>query len=441
MLPLSIFGLGKLGCTMLACFAHKGWQVIGVDILQDSVDKINNGISPIYEPQVDDLIKANRSRISATTDALQAAKNTSVSFIIVPTPSTKDGSFSLDYVEKAAVQIGTAIKEKDSYHLVVVTSTVMPGHTVRIIQTLEALSGKKCGDDFGVCYNPDFIALGTVVHDFMNPDMVLIGESDVNAGRMLAGIHLKLVDNTPEIHRMSLHNAELAKIGLNAFLTMKITYANIIGEICENMPTGDADLVLGAIGADKRVGKKFLKAGLAATGPCLPRDSQAFRQAADAYRVTHVYSTLTDIINRYQKNRIAQLLVYALGGDTTLSILGLTYKKDVNVLDESVPMEVIRILSKIGITIKVYDPAGMPAAKKEFKNSFTVVFAESIEDCLKSTKVCFIATPWDQFKVLTLQDFRKSMIEDPIIFDAWGIYRGTEIEAVLSYHRVGKAVN
>jgi UDPglucose 6-dehydrogenase len=423
---------------MLACFAYKGWQVVGVDVLQDSVDKINGGTSPIYEPGVDDLIKLSKKFITATTDPVQATKDTSVSFIIVPTPSIKDGSFSLDYVEKAASQIGMALKEKDSYHLVVVTSTVMPGHTGRIVKVLEANSGKKCGKDFGVCYNPDFIALGSVVHDFLNPDMVLIGESDEKAGRTLEAIHKKLVNNVPEIHRMSLRNAELAKIGLNAFLTMKITYANIIGEICENMPTGDAEKVLGAIGADKRVGKKYLRAGLAFSGPCFPRDCKAFKIAASDCGVSHVFSVLTDLINNYhKKTRIAHQLT-VLGDNSPISVLGLTYKENVTLIDESVPIEIIKELSKMEIPIRVYDPAGMPAAKKELSGCSNVVFTESVQDCLKGTQICFIATAWDEFKKLTIKDFSDNMKDDPIIFDAWGIYKGTDIEKFLDYYRVGR---
>lgn len=184
---LSVFGLGKLGCTMLACFAHKGFHVTGVDINENFIQEINNGKSPIYEPRVDDLINANRNKIKATSNVEEAVNNTSVSFIIVPTPSEKNGSFNTTTVAAVAKNIGSVLKNKNEYHLVVVTSTVLPGNTAEIVSILENASGKKCNKDFGVCYNPDFIALGTVVRDFLNPDMILIGESDKRPVKYYAG--------------------------------------------------------------------------------------------------------------------------------------------------------------------------------------------------------------------------------------------------------------
>lgn len=266
---ISVYGLGKLGSTMLACFAHSGFQVIGMDINEQFVDKINAGESPIYEPGVDTLIAGNKGRISASTNPFQPALDTDASFIIVPTPSLPDGSFTTQYVMNAAVGIAEAIKNKDTYHLVVVTSTVMPGETEKVRKYIEAISGKKCNKDFGICYNPDFIALGRIVNDFLNPDMILIGESDELAGDLLSGIHSRVVKSDPEIHRMSLWNAELSKIALNSYCTMKITFANILGEICEKVPGGDAFKVSNAVGADSRVGKKYFRPGLGYAGPCV----------------------------------------------------------------------------------------------------------------------------------------------------------------------------
>ena len=280
---ISVFGLGKLGCTMLACFAHKKWQVIGMDINEEFVNKVNEGKSPIYEPGVEYLIKVNSKRIKATTDTEYAVNNSSISFVIVPTPSTNDGYFSTKYVQAVAAEIGSILRLKKEYHLIVITSTVLPGDMETIIKLLEKTSGKKCGIDFSVCYNPDFIALGTVVKDFLNPDMVLIGESDNKGGSILENIQRNLVDNNPNIHRMNLYNAELAKISLNSYCTLKITFANILAEICEKMPGGDVDMVTSAIGDDARVGRKYLKGGLSYGGPCFPRDNRAFVYSAKKY--------------------------------------------------------------------------------------------------------------------------------------------------------------
>jgi UDPglucose 6-dehydrogenase len=268
---ISVFGLGKLGCTMMACFAHKGWRVIGMDVVKNTVDKVNAGESPIFEPKVQDMIGDNKERITATTDPCQATKDADVIFIIVPTPSSADGSFSIDYVVSAATSIARAMRRPDDrYRVIVVTSTVLPGDMDKIREVLEKESGKKCGEDFGLCYNPDFIALGRIVHDFLNPDMILIGQSDDRAGEIVEGVHKRLADNNPTIHRMNWWNAELSKISLNSFCVTKISFANMLAEICEKMPGGDARAVAKAVGADSRVGVKYFMPGLPVAGPCVP---------------------------------------------------------------------------------------------------------------------------------------------------------------------------
>ena len=436
---ISVFGLGKLGCTMLACFAYKGWQVIGMDINEEFVDKVNRGISPIYEPGVDELIKVNRDRISATNNPEYAVNNSSISFVIVPTPSTKDGYFSTKYVEVVAAEIGSILRTKDEFHLVVITSTILPGDMETIIHLLEKTSCKKCGEDFGVCYNPDFIALGSVVKDFLNPDMVLIGESDEKSGSILLGIHRNLVDNNPNIHRMNLYNAELAKISLNAYCTLKITFANILAEICEKMPGGDVDTVTNAIGDDIRIGRKYLKGGLSYGGPCFPRDNRAFVYSATKFGITNVLAGKTDEINDYQRNeRIPGKIIRILKEKNTnkLAVLGLTYKKDTTLVEESAAISIINSLSARGVNITVYDPAGIEEAKREFKGMRNIIFAISAKECLNGKSVCFIATPWDEFRKLKSEDFLKKM-NNPTIFDAWDLYSFSE-ECGIDYRQIGK---
>jgi UDPglucose 6-dehydrogenase len=435
---ISVFGLGKLGCTMLACFAHKGWQVTGVDILEDSVSKINKGIAPIYEPGVADLIKNNSERIRATTDVKEAILNSSVSFVIVPTPSEKNGSFNTRLVESVAEAIGAALRDKTKYHLVVITSTVLPGDTARIVKLLENTSGKKCNVDFGVCYNPDFIALGTVVRDFLNPDMILIGQSDSKAGNTLCDIHKGMVDNTPSINRMTFENAELTKIALNSYCTLKITFANIIAEICEKFPGGDSGVVTQALGFDTRIGHKYLKGGLSYGGPCFPRDNKAFAWAAGRLGVLNTLATKTDEVNEFHRTsripeKIAGLLEEKKGKN--IAILGLTYKADTTLVEESASISVIKALAKKDIRIAVYDPAGLPDAKIALKEFSNVTFADSAKECIKGADLCFIASPWKEFRDLTKSDFT-GLMKNPVIFDAWSLFdfAGKEID----YRQIGK---
>ena len=438
---LSVVGLGKLGSAMLASFAHKGWGVIGVDINQDFVDKINAGQAPVYEPQVTELLQKNIDHIEATKDLRYAILNSSATFIIVPTPSLDSGRFSIEYVEKVIRDMVPAIRAKEGYHLVVITSTVLPGDSVHLRELLETLSGKTSGVDFGFCYNPDFIALGKIVHDFLNPDMILIGQDDENAGEILEKIHLSIVDNKPTVHRMSLYNAELAKIGLNSYCTTKITYANVIAEICENMPTGDASVVLNAIGADSRVGNKYFRGGLGFSGPCFPRDNRALINVAGHMGVYHLLCDRVDEVNDYHKtSRLSNLFLDILHKKNieSIAILGISYKEETPVIEESTSIAVAKRLAKEEIVVTMYDPQAMPNARLEFTNTENVWFADSIEACLKDQTVCFIATPWSQFRLITADQLKQWMKSDPLILDAWNILPdmdGIDVRRIGKNHR------
>jgi UDPglucose 6-dehydrogenase len=439
-LKISVFGLGKLGCTMLSCFAHKGCTVTGVDINDEFVTKINNGGSPIFEPGVAELISANQSRISATTSAEKAIMGSDISFVIVPTPSIEDGSFSTKFVEAVAAEIGSILRNKPEYHTVVITSTVLPGDMQNIVKLLEKTSGKTCGKAFGVCYNPDFIALGSIIRDFLNPDMILIGESDEKAGSILENIHKNLVENQPNIHRMNFHNAELTKIALNSYCTLKITFANTLAELCERLPGGDVDVVTQALGDDKRIGHKYLKGGLSYGGPCFPRDNRAFAFSAARFNCDAPLARVTDELNNYQKNeRIPNKLLKMLKdvSGMRVSILGLTYKNDTTLVEESAAISVVRSLANKSIAISVYDPAGMEEAKTELAGIQNIQYAESAIDCIMGSDLCFIATPWEEFKKLEPKDFIGSMAK-PVIFDAWNLYH-FEHEGGIDYRRIGKA--
>ena len=209
---VSVFGLGKLGASMAAGMASRGLGVTGVDVSQAVVDALNNGCAPVQETGLDSLIKANRERLRATTDAVEAVKASEISFVIVPTPSDRRGAFELQYAKYAFKTIGEALAKKEGYHVVVLTSTVLPGATRNgLLPVLEQASGKKCGPDFGLCYSPEFIALGTVIRDFLNPDLYLIGQFDSRSGDALEDVNRSVCQKHPAVHRMTIENAEIAR--------------------------------------------------------------------------------------------------------------------------------------------------------------------------------------------------------------------------------------
>ena len=268
--------------------------------------------------------------------------------------------------------------------------------------------------------------------------MILIGEYDKKSGDIIEKIHMDLIDNKPTIHRMNFYNAELAKISLNAYCTLKITFANIIAEICEKIPGGDSHQVLNAIGSDSRVGRKYFKGGLGYSGPCFPRDNRALAHSARLFGTTNYFCEMTDAINNYHKtDRICDLLLGYMkeNGTKELAILGLSYKEDTSIIEESVAISVIKNLWKKGMTLNVYDPAAMENTQQELEGYDNLFYAASMYECLNKQSVCFIATPWSEFVNLNPQVMIKVMKKNAIILDAWGMlpfgvakHRGKKIE-------------
>ncbi len=414
---ISIIGLGKLGAPMAAVMAHKGNTVVGVDVNPVFVDAIREGRAPVNEPGLAEMIAANRERLSATMDYEAAIRATDVTFIIVPTPSDLDGTFSTRYVLTAAERIGAALRKKDAWHLVVLSSTVMPGSTGgRLLPALEASSGKKCGPDFGLCYNPEFIALGSVVRDMLNPDMILIGESDARSGDILEKLYGAVCESGPKIQRMNFVNAELTKLSVNTFVTTKISYANMLAQVCETLPGADADVVTTALGCDSRIGPKYLKGALGYGGPCFPRDNVAFSALARTNGVPALLAEATDAMNRRQVPRLASLILSRLPKGGTAGVLGLSYKPNTEVIEESQGVGLAQELLRAGARVVVYDPAAMENARRTLKGNVT--FAASAAECAGQADVVAITTAWAEFKKLRAEDWKAT---GSVVLDCWRV--------------------
>src|ERR1700674_483926 len=278
---ISVVGLGKLGSPLAACFAARGFDVHAVDADTQKIEALNRGIPPVHEPGLAELLRESQSRLKASQDTEKAVRDTGATFIVVGTPSKPDGGFSLRYVLPVCEAIGRVLSTKRDFHLVVLTSTVMPGSTGgEVIASLESASGKECGRDFGLCYSPEFIALGTVIRDFYYPDFLLIGESDARSGEMLSDIYKRTCKNSPRVARMNFINAEITKLALNTYITTKISYANMLARLCEKLPGADASIATDALGLDSRIGPKYLKGAVSYGGPWFPRDNRAFAALA-----------------------------------------------------------------------------------------------------------------------------------------------------------------
>jgi UDPglucose 6-dehydrogenase len=415
-MKISIIGLGKLGAPMAAVMAHKGNTVVGVDVNPAFVEAIQHGRPPVSEPGLAEMIAANRKRLSATLDYTEAILATDITFIIVPTPSGADGTFSLQYVMRAAERIGAALRQKKAWHLVVLSSTVMPGSTGgELLPALEAHSGRKCGPDFGLCYNPEFIALGSVVRDMLNPDMILIGESDARSGDILEELYSIVCESGPRIQRMNFVNAELTKLSVNTFVTTKISYANMLAQVCETLPGADADVVTTALGCDSRIGPKYLKGALGYGGPCFPRDNVAFSAMARANGVPALLAEATDAMNRRQVPRLAELILSRLPERGTAGVMGLSYKPNTEVIEESQGVALAQELLRAGVRVVVYDPAAMENARRVLNGN--VVFAKSAAECAGQADALAITTPWAEFKDLKAGDWKHGAV----VLDCWRV--------------------
>jgi UDPglucose 6-dehydrogenase len=410
---------------------------VGVDVDSQKVSLVNSGKAPFFEPMLDELIRKAGNNLVATGDYGKAVRESSITFIVVNTPSEPDGSFSSHYLKAASSKLGESLRRKGQYHNIVVTSTVLPGTTRNVVRpAIEEYSKKKCGEDFGLSYNPEFIALGDVITGLSHPDFVLIGEYDPRSGDATESIYEKMCDNNPPIARMSIENAELTKIALNSYVTMKISFANALAELCERIPGGNVDKVTSALGLDRRIGAAYLKGGLAFGGPCFPRDNKAFVFAARELGCEAKLSEATDATNLHQITRWVSFVDLRVPKHSTIAVLGITYKPNTEVVEASPALELVRNLMQLGYQVSLYDPAGLATAKSVLGEGPR--YHQSLRDCLRGADACIMATPWDQFASLTPMDFLQTM-RNPMIIDCWRILDNSKFENhnQITYVRLG----
>ncbi|HXY23826.1 MAG TPA: nucleotide sugar dehydrogenase [Candidatus Acidoferrum sp.] len=416
---VSVIGLGKLGAPMAACFAARGFSVHAVDINPQKVDCINRGVPPVHEPGLAELLAESPGRITATRDIESAVRASDATFVVVATPSDPDGGFSLRYALPSCEAIGRALATKKTFHVVVLTSTVMPGSTGGAVKaSLERASGKKCGVDFGLCYSPEFIALGTVIRDFYNPDFLLIGESDPRTGEILSDIYRRNCKNKPTIARMNFINAEITKLAVNTYITTKISYANMLARLCEKLPEADVNVVTDALGLDTRIGAKYLKGAVSYGGPCFPRDNRALAALAARVGASSGLAEATDIFNRAQIKSLAETVKSHYTGDGAIGILGLTYKPNTDVTEEAFGLLLAQELSSANLPVIVFDPSA--DAGRALSSNKNVRIGASAEECIRESSVVVLATPWQEFRDLPASTWlgaRKFGVR--VIVDCW----------------------
>jgi len=395
---VSVCGLGKLGACMAATFAQRGFKVVGVDIDPKKVARVNAGEPPVEEPLLAETIAAGRSRLRATADHRETVA-TDATFFIPPSPSLPDGSFSNEFLLRAMQPVAHAVREAGKRgHVFVCSSTTTPGAGDKVFMPmLEKEIGGVCGRDFGYCYNPEFIALGNVVRGLLEPDLVLIGESDPASGAALETMYRQYNTNQPRIARMSVISAELTKISVNSFITMKISFTNQLRTIAERFPKADIHAVLDAIGSDSRINHKYLRAGLSFGGPCFPRDNRLLAYTARQAGVSAPLAEATDVVNEFTKKDLLEQIQRATTKQDTIAILGVAYKPDTYITEESAGLFLAQNLKRQGYRVLVHDFGAKPA------NSPSLHEFELLEDVSNLSgrndlNVAVICCPWPQYR-------------------------------------------
>jgi len=397
---ISVFGLGKLGGCIAATLAARGFDVLGVDIDPEKVKKINDGFPPVEEPLLAETIKAGRSRLRATTDPREAV-DTDATCFIPPSPSLPDGSFSTEFLLKAMQPLAKACKEKNKKgHLFICNSTTTPGAIDSVlIPMLERELAGVCGKDFGFCYNPEFIALGNVISGLLEPDMVLIGESDPEHGAALEALYKKYNRNQPRIARMSIISAELTKISLNSYITMKISFTNQLRMIAEQFPKANIHHMLDALGADSRIGKKYLRAGLSYGGPCFPRDNRLVAYTARQVGLEAPLAEASDRVNQRTNQDLFEKVAKLVEKKDTVAVLGLSYKPDTYITEEASGLYLAQQLKRHGYRVIVHDYGATPQTAPtvhEFEYLADPTELQKRED----VKLAVICCPWPQYSSL-----------------------------------------
>jgi UDPglucose 6-dehydrogenase len=392
---ISIIGTGYVGLVSGACFASIGHHVICVDVDQKKVDKINNAISPIYEKGLEKLLQKYKQNIEATTSYEKAVQNSDITFICVGTPSLDDGDIDLSYVDQATKAVASELKEKDSFHSVIVKSTVVPGTTENhVVSLIEQVSGKIAGKDFGVGMNPEFLREGVAVDDFLHPDRVVYGYGDERSRKLLAELYK---DFSCPIVETSVNVAEMIKYASNCFLAAKISFINEIGNFCKHLGIDVYDVADG-MGLDKRIQRSFLNAGIGWGGSCFGKDTRALRAWAEKEGISNEMISGTIKTNESQPLQLITILkkhMPDLSGKT-VGVLGLAFKPDTDDIRDSRSIPLVDTLVNEGANVKAFDPKAMDNFKKLFSD---ISYCDSAKQVLDADAV-LIATAWEEFEKL-----------------------------------------
>jgi UDPglucose 6-dehydrogenase len=437
---ISIVGTGYVGLCTAVGFASRGYKVVASTHDPEKAELINKGIPPFFEYGLEEMLQkvVKKGYLKCVLDREEAVLNTGITIISVSTPSQPDGSIDLRFIESSAREIGEALNKKDAYHLVVVKSTVVPGTSENMVKpSVEKSSGKRCGVDFGLCMNPEFLREGSALYDTLHPDRVIIGEHDEKSGDILESLYRDFLgEEMPPMIRTNLPTAELIKYANNAFLATKISFINTIANICEKIPGADVTVIAQGVGLDKRISPLFLRAGLGYGGSCFPKDVKALVAFSKSLGYSPVLFNAVEDVNNvqpYQAVRLAEKLIGDLAGKR-VAVLGLAFKPDTDDMRETVSIKVINKLLEEGASVVAYDPKAVVNARYVFGDK--IEYTKSSVECLEDAECCIVVTEWDEFKQLEPEDFIKHM-KSPLVIDGRRIYNPQKFSRRLKFAAIG----
>lgn len=432
-MQICVIGTGYVGLVAGTCLADMGNDVICVDNDQKKLEQLEKGIIPIYEPGLEELIKANtlEGRLKFTDDLKMAVQKSQVCFIAVGTPQSEDGSADLQYVMNVAESIGKAM---NGYKVIVDKSTVPVGTAEKVTAVIK----KYYDGEFDVVSNPEFLKQGAAVDDFLKPDRVVIGSNSPKATAIMQEVYAPFFRTASRFVIMDVKSAEMTKYAANSFLALKISYANEIANICEAVGA-DAEMVRNGMCSDKRIGTQFLFPGLGYGGSCFPKDVKALLKTAKDYGCGYRLIEAADEVNKEQRVIFIQKILGRFGLDLkgkTFAVWGLAFKPKTNDMRMAPAITIVNALLEFGATVKAYDPKAFDYAKNLWGDK--IYYAKNSYDAIENADAMLLLTEWNEFRRPDF-DRIKSLMKQPVIFDGRNQYEAERmIQRGFEYYCVGR---
>ena len=437
-MKIAIIGTGYVGLVTGTCFADMGISVTCVDVDADKINRLKRGEIPIYEPGLEDMVTRNHNsgRLDFTTDLSEVIDDVEVIFSAVGTPPDEDGSADLSYVLDVARQVGSLMEK---YVLVVTKSTVPVGTAVKVRETiLEEQRRRGVKIDFDVASNPEFLKEGAAIKDFMSPDRVVVGVDSPRAQKIMQKLYRPFLLSSDRMLFTDIPSAEMIKYAANAMLATRISFMNDIANLCD-MVGANVNMVRKGIGADHRIGTKFLYPGCGYGGSCFPKDVKAIIQTAAQHGYDMRVLRAVEEVNESQKSLLFKKLLKHYGGSVegkTVTLWGLAFKPETDDMREAPALVLIDLLLLHGATVRVYDPIAMQECRRRIGD--TVTYCPNMYEAALDSDALMLVTEWKEFRVPSWNVIRKSM-RTPVVLDGRNIYDRAELESDgFTYYALGK---